>query len=469
MESEISEISEEEQDYILFIESLELKLNKQYKNIIKLQGKLLHETENINILFDVFLYKNTEINPFEADIEISIEFIENEAPYVQIMTNFLEPTLYDIKNYFLCLSKKKDYIFQSKYMGKCQIVFLEIISNMQIFLYHLYNCELFKTFVYFGEYNMNHIYHINNFLQNNEIIDFFRINRIDNEKFYEKILYIIITELHLIVFEPNDNNKSLCKILFYKKLSEIFINCEEVKYSTKDKTTKKLKVSIKDIKNNILFIKKHDKNMINDKIKILKKDNNSKSNRYIPKSNEIIINEKNYKIADSNKKEKQEDNYDNKFKTLNSNQSILNNNQNNSYNKFEFLFINEEEKDDLKFENLKKEYENYKKFEQKKKILLENQYQNIISAYWLIFNYLNDLNKTGYSLQENIDEIDKLIEYNEKLFNKYSKRKTNVDKKILNNAINNIIFLCTEITSTLINEKDNIINNYVEKIRKYSK
>ena len=469
MESEISEISEEEQDYILFIESLELKLNKQYKNIIKLQGKLLHETENINILFDVFLYKSTEINPFEADIEISIEFIENEAPYVQIMTNFLEPTLYDIKNYFLCLSKKKDYIFQSKYMGKCQIVFLEIISNMQIFLYHLYNCELFKTFVYFGEYNMNHIYHINNFLQNNEIIDFFRINRIDNEKFYEKILYIIITELHLIVFEPNDNNKSLCKILFYKKLSEIFINCEEVKYSTKDKTTKKLKVSIKDIKNNILFIKKHDKNMINDKIKILKKDNNSKSNRYIPKSNEIIINEKNYKIADSNKKEKQEDNYDNKFKTLNCNQSILNNNQNNSYNKFEFLFINEEEKDDLKFENLKKEYENYKKFEQKKKILLENQYQNIISAYWLIFNYLNDLNKTGYSLQENIDEIDKLIEYNEKLFNKYSKRKTNVDKKILNNAINNIIFLCTEITSTLINEKDNIINNYVEKIRKYSK
>ena len=469
MESEISEISEEEQDYILFIESLELKLNKQYKNIIKLQGKLLHETENINILFDVFLYKSTEINPFEADIEISIEFIENEAPYVQIMTNFLEPTLYDIKNYFLCLSKKKDYIFQSKYMGKCQIVFLEIISNMQIFLYHLYNCELFKTFVYFGEYNMNHIYHINNFLQNNEIIDFFRINRIDNEKFYEKILYIIITELHLIVFEPNDKNKSLCKILFYKKLSEIFINCEEVKYSTKDKTTKKLKVSIKDIKNNILFIKKHDKNMINDKIKILKKDNNSKSNQYIPKSNEIIINEKNYKIVDFNKKENQEDNYDNKVKTLNSNQSIINYNQNNSCNKFEFLFINEEEKDDLKFENLKKEYENYKKFEQKKKVLVENEYQNIISAYWLIFNYLNDLNKTGYSLQENIDEIDKLIEYNEKLFNKYSKRKTNVDKKILNNAINNIIFLCSEITSTLINGKDNIINNYVEKIRKYSK
>ena len=437
MESEISEISEEEQDYILFIESLELKLNKQYKNIIKLQGKLLHETENINILFDVFLYKSTEINPFEADIEISIEFIENEAPYVQIMTNFLEPTLYDIKNYFLCLSKKKDYIFQSKYMGKCQIVFLEIISNIQIFLYHLYNCELFKTFVYFGEYNMNHIYHINNFLQNNEIIDFFRINRIDNEKFYEKILYIIITELHLIVFEPNDNNKSLCKILFYKKLSEIFINCEEVKYSTKDKTTKKLKVSIKDIKNNILFIKKHDKNMINDKIKILKKDNNSKSNQYIPKSNEIIIKEKNYKIVDFNKKENQEDNYDNKVKTLNSNQSIINYNQNNSCNKFEFLFINEEEKDDLKFENLKKEYENYKKFEQKKKVLVENEYQNIISAYWLIFNYLNDLNKTGYSLQENIDEIDKLIEYNEKLFNKYSKRKTNVDKKILN-----IIIIC---------------------------
>ena len=37
-----------------------------------------------------------------------------------------------------------------------------------------------------------------------------------------------------------------------------------------------------------------------------------------------------------------------------------------------------------------------------------------------------------------------------------------------NNAINNIIFLCSEMTSCLINDDENNINFYVEKIQKYS-
>ena len=221
MEKENITKNQYEEDYILLIETLELKLNEKYKNQIKIKGKLLYETENISILFHIFIYKSTEINPFEADIEMTIDFIENEPPYVQIMTNFLEPTLYDIKNYFLCLTKKKDYIFSYKYFGKFQIIFIDILSHIQIFLHHLYDAEVFKTFIYFGEYSLNHIYHINNFLKNNEILDFFRVNRVRNEDFYEKIFYIILTEIYLIVFEPDDNNKSLGKILFYKKLSEI--------------------------------------------------------------------------------------------------------------------------------------------------------------------------------------------------------------------------------------------------------
>ena len=162
-------ISEYEKDYILFIESLELNTNKKYNKSLKIEGKLLHETDKINVFFGIFIYKSTEINPFEADIEMTVEFIENEAPYVQMMTNFLEPTIYDLKNYFLCLSRKNNYVFSYKSLGQCQAIFLEIIANIQIFLHHLYNCELFGTFIYFGEYNLNHIYHINSFLRNNEI------------------------------------------------------------------------------------------------------------------------------------------------------------------------------------------------------------------------------------------------------------------------------------------------------------
>ena len=100
MENESIGKEQYEIDYNLLIETLELKLNEQYKNFLRIKGKLLHETNDINILFHLFIYKSTEINPFEAEIEMTAEFIEKETPYIQIMTNFLEPTLYDIKNYF---------------------------------------------------------------------------------------------------------------------------------------------------------------------------------------------------------------------------------------------------------------------------------------------------------------------------------------------------------------------------------
>ena len=268
MENESIGKEQYEIDYNLLIETLELKLNEQYKNFLRIKGKLLHETNDINILFHLFIYKSTEINPFEAEIEMTAEFIEKETPYIQIMTNFLEPTLYDIKNYFLCLTKQKDYIFTYKKLGKFQLIFIDILSNLQIFLSHLYNAEIFKTFIYFGEYSLNHIYHINNFLKNNEILDFFRVNRIRKDAIYEKIFYIILTELYLLVFEPENNNKSLGKILFYKKLSEISVSYEEVNFNYDDKIKKKLKITIKDLDYKILFKEKNNDNKINEKLKI---------------------------------------------------------------------------------------------------------------------------------------------------------------------------------------------------------
>ena len=89
MDNDLIEANEDEKDYNLLIESLELKINKKYNNLLRTQGKLLHETEHINILYYIFINKSTEINPFEVDIEMSVEFIEKEPPYIQILTNFL--------------------------------------------------------------------------------------------------------------------------------------------------------------------------------------------------------------------------------------------------------------------------------------------------------------------------------------------------------------------------------------------
>ena len=228
-----------------------------------------------------------------------------------------------------------------------------------------------------------------------------------------------------------DEDKSLGKILFCHKLSETSINYEEVNYHFEHKTKKKLKVIIEDIQKRPLFKDNNNINTINNNIRITMLDNK-------------------------------------KLKT-NSLQTMNNNHiEDVVHDKFEFLFINANESEDKNNMDIKKEYEYVKKFVLKKLVIEQKDYKSIISPYWLLFNYVNNLNSIAYSLINNREEVDKLIEYNENLYNKYLKRKNKLDNKIINNAINNIIFLCSEISSLLINDEGTILNPYVKKIQKYS-
>ena len=82
-------------------------------------------------------------------------------------------------------------------------------------------------------------------MKNRNNIDFFRINQIKGENIYDNFYYIICTEIYFIVFEPLENDKSLGKILFYHKLSDIEFHYEEVGYSTdKNEVKKRLKIII---------------------------------------------------------------------------------------------------------------------------------------------------------------------------------------------------------------------------------
>ena len=63
MEKENITKNQYEEDYILLIETLELKLNEKYKNQIKIKGKLLYETENISILFHIYSKPNDTLRP----------------------------------------------------------------------------------------------------------------------------------------------------------------------------------------------------------------------------------------------------------------------------------------------------------------------------------------------------------------------------------------------------------------------
>ena len=455
-------------DYELFIETLEAKINTEYNEYLRMNSKLLHDSDKVNFNFQIVAYYSTKINPFDEEIEFFIEFIEKEKPYVQIISNFIRPTMYDIKNYFYCLSSKSNYIFDINSLENCQLMLEEIVSNIKYFLFHIKESESFKIFIYFGEYDINHIYHINDFLRNNEMIEFFRINPIIDDKFYEKVLYIICTEIYFIVFIPIEKNKSLGRILFFSKLSDLEFNFEEIGYyKNKKNIKKKLKIMIYEKKNRNLYKKLEEISDING-IKIFKLyDNNDSPNISKNKENENFG--ENIKKQDSFESKKT-----NKVKTniISLNNNINNNNaiiKINKTNKFEFLFIDKNENDDNEVLMIQNQYLMFKKLISKTGILDDIGYNNIIYFYRLLFSNQN-IQNIEYEKKNWIpklkEDIEILIKYEEKLYDKYKNNKKEFDKKIIQNIIDNIIYLCTKISG--ITTDDNKINFYIDKMRKYA-
>ena len=122
----------------------------------------------------------------------------------------------DNRNYYRCLSNEHDYIFSlNKYENMRDILKL-MISGITNFLTFIKESSTINHFVYFGEYEFNHIYQINDFLIN---YNFYRIYELKNKEQKEK--FIIFTNLYFIIFQPLDFDKCLMKIIFIMELNEM--------------------------------------------------------------------------------------------------------------------------------------------------------------------------------------------------------------------------------------------------------
>ena len=471
IDHDIVPIDAPKDNYELLVESIETKINLDYKDSLKMNGKILHDEEKIILNYYILVYNNSDINPFDDDIELNIEFIDQELPYVQIISNFLTPTMYDLRNYFFCFSSNSKYIYKITDLSESQLIIEEIISNIKYFLNYIKELESLNTFVYLGEYDMEHIYHINDFFRNPDAIDFFRINLIKDNKFYDKILYIICTELYFIVFWPIETNKSLGKILFYNKLSDTEFNFEEIFInSEKKKDKKRLKVIVNDINKKKLFRKGGKDFKRNHNIKIFKAyahENNSGDKNNISYQTEKMDHYSDNFIKDFviiNKKE------EGNFSKPEIQKNKKHNNIDDSYNKknsFQFLFIDNNEDDgNDNYLLLQNEYSLFKKFIMKKVILEDSGYKKYISLYRLLFSQsFKDIDKL-YSLSTLKEEIDKIIEFDEKLYEKYKDSKNNFDKEIIKNIVNNIVVLCTKLSELLY--KDDEIKYYLAIMKKYA-
>lgn len=198
------------------------------------------------------LKKNTILNPYNLDIKFGYEFIEAEIPYITILTTFTDPSLNDNRNFFYCLSKNFDYKFNLEKIEEHVSIITEIINNTPTFLNLLKICYEINSFIYFGEYQYNHLYLINDFLQGENILEFFRIKQfLGNNKFEEK--FIIVTKLYFLFIEPDKTNKALGYIKYYKKLKDLELNYEKGENSLilkiNSKKIKKIEFNLIDRKN----------------------------------------------------------------------------------------------------------------------------------------------------------------------------------------------------------------------------
>ena len=189
---------------------------KDNKNI-SIAGKILHYLPNPSIFYYIKIRKKTNINPFINEILMSIEFINGEIPYVTLLTKLIEPTFNDNRNYYRCLTKEHDYIFSLDNYLESKNILNSIIEGINNFLTFVKEAKEMKFFIYFGEYEFNHIYQINDFLKNKAIC--FRVYEIKDNIHTE--IFIILTNLYFMIFQPLEFDKCLMKLIFYIELNEI--------------------------------------------------------------------------------------------------------------------------------------------------------------------------------------------------------------------------------------------------------
>ena len=255
-ENNISNGEEAENKINLIISIIQHKYNKNEIYNIHITGKILHYIRETTVLyFNYKMLKNNKYNSFKKDILFGFEFIQNKVPYIRVLSNFINPTLYDGRNLFYCILNdySENYIFDMNNLEECNKIIDKIILGIKNFLITLKDNMNIKVLIYYGEYTLNHIYLMNDFLMNQPILDFFRIYELNDKN--RELKYIIITQLFFLIFEPINENKSLGKLIQIHYINDInFIIETNSKNNNDNKLNNYYFKNNKDIKN-IISIK----------------------------------------------------------------------------------------------------------------------------------------------------------------------------------------------------------------------
>ena len=414
-----------------------LENSKKYKDIY-LNAKLLHYFNKPTFYYYCLVNKNSNSNPFFKKILFGIEFIDGEIPYVSILTDFLKISMNDNRNYYKCLSYEHKYKFSLDNFEDSERILETIIQGIPNFLTFVKESDLMNTFIFFGEYEYNHIYQINDFLQNKNILKFYRIYLLiyhTKNKYVKEERYIIFTNLYFLFFEPLEEDKALIRLLFCQKLKDMDISLET-----------------NEINNSIIF--KFVSSKKTNEIEFILIDRERTIEKKVNINNNKVKNINGEKIE--NKIEKNDNNNENEIADIKETKD-----KSNKIAKNEIKEI-KEKKVKINNSNLMKEWFDYLNNIDFKK------YEIVIYNYKMIFRDYKGKLKIKSGEKNLIKEYNDLIKFYEKIINFYENNNKGNNKERINKLIGEIIYLCSELINYAKNQNKNE-NEYLLKIQKYLK
>ena len=414
-----SKIDNKENDIEIFIEKISLKLTVLYK--LYISGKILYyfQEEGDIIYFVIEICKDTDINPFEANFIIDLQFIPKKKPLINFRKDCFIPSLCDNRNFFDCFVKN-DFIYDNN-LTKLEKIMEEIIhGGIKNFLYCLKENIEYNTFVYYGDYELKELYNINDFLQNSDLIKFYRVNHIYNSEIEEK--YFIITQLYFLILIPKKDDKSFAELIFKEKLREININLKKTFNNKFKKDT--ILLIFEEINTPIdntyemefFFIDRSCPININD-IYQEENDNNNEINKINnePQNEEKIFMEKYDKLKDDINIKQKEINLSKYISVISTYKPLFKSKMKETKNLSEIEIKNRIIDYEKLFQFCEKNFEHYNNLEGKEK----EKYKDRIQFYLIVINFLAaelmafyDKEKTNFNYYYN--KIKSILNENEK-------------------------------------------------------
>ena len=158
--------------------------------------------------------RKTEYNIYELnDLYFSITLDDkfpDILPYVRALSSFSFPSLYDNSNLYHSILLFKESNINSKNKDPSLIID-DIISGIPLFLQNIKKNEENKIFYYYGEYFLDEIYDINDYLSD-ENLKLYRTSQIVKKNEFKR--FIILNDVYFLLFDPLPDSNNYAKLVF---------------------------------------------------------------------------------------------------------------------------------------------------------------------------------------------------------------------------------------------------------------